>query len=479
MTSISSSSLDTAPAPQACDLLITHIEWLVTVDTKRHIFTDGCLAISNGKFIDVGKTDTLLRKWKSAQTISAKGRVVTPGLIDNHLHASFQLSRGLADEANAQQFLYEHMYPYEAANTQEDVRVSSTFAALELLRHGVTCFTDPGNYHPDATIQGVMSTGMRLVAACSCFDKTKSVMGILPPSMIESTGACLDKTEELFGRYLGKYNGKLTLSASFRGMNNASDELITGLKDIANKHQVKLQTHACFSYQTHDASVSGTGMAEIERLEALGVLDENMILVHSGWLEPHELALLVKRKPTLVCSPSSSLHNGYGYMAAGKHPELMAMGVNVSLGSDHASSGVVDMVQEMRMAACMYKEVRMNPRVMPPEHALEMATLNGAKGVGLQEHLGSIEVGKQADFVLFDATLPEWQPLYNPVSNLVYSATGNTVKDVFIAGEQVLKDGELVKIDHHALMLEVQESAKRISSRLDMKKLNKLLWPVL
>ena len=214
--------------------------------------------------------------------------------------------------------------------------------------------------------------------------------------------------------------------------------------------------------------MSGTGKAEIERLESLGVLDENMILVHSGWLEPQELALLVKRKPTLVCSPSSSLHNGYGYMAAGKHPELMAMGVNVSLGSDHASSGVVDMVQEMRMAACMYKEVRMNPRVMPPEHAVEMATLNGAKGVGLQDHIGSIEVGKQADFVLFDATLPEWQPLYNPVSNLVYSATGNTVKDVFIAGEQVLKNGELTQINHQSLMLQVQEAAKRISSRLDL-----------
>ena len=172
------------------------------------------------------------------------------------------------------------------------------------------------------------------------------------------------------------------------------------------------------------------------------------------------------------------MHNGYGYMAAGKHPELMAMGVNVSLGSDHASSGVVDMVQEMRMAACLYKEVRMNPRVMPPEHAIEMATLNGAKGVGLQDRIGSIEVGKEADFVVFDATQPEWQPLYNPVSNLVYSATGNSVKDVFIAGEQVLKDGKLTRIDHDALMQQVGESAQRIAARLDMKKLLKGYWPV-
>ena len=473
------SATSTAPGqPLSCDLLVTHIDWLITVDPQRRIIRDAALAVKDGLFVAVGKTADLSGQWQANQTIAGHGRVVIPGMIDNHLHASFQLSRGLADEANAQQFLFEHMYPYEAANTREDVAVSSAFAALELMRHGVTCFTDPGNYHPDATIASVLSTGMRLVAACSCFDKTKSVMGLLPASMIESTGACLEKTEALFERYLGQHHGRLTMSASFRGMNNASDELITGLKDLANKHRVKLQTHACFSYQTHDASVSATGKAEIERLESLGVLDENMILVHSGWLEPQELALLVKRKPTLVCSPSSSLHNGYGYMAAGKHPELMAMGVNVSLGSDHASSGVVDMVQEMRMAACMYKEVRMNPRVMPPEHAIEMATLNGAKGVGLQDRIGSIEVGKEADFVVFDATQPEWQPLYNPVSNLVYSATGSSVKDVFIAGEQVLKDGKLTRIDHDALMQQVGEAGQRIAARLDMKKLLKGLWPV-
>ena len=473
------SATSTAPGqPLSCDLLVTHIDWLITVDPQRRIIRDAALAVKDGLFVAVGKTADLMGQWQASQTIAGHGRVVIPGMIDNHLHASFQLSRGLADEANAQQFLFEHMYPYEAANTREDVAVSSAFAALELMRHGVTCFTDPGNYHPDATIASVLSTGMRLVAACSCFDKTKSVMGLLPASMIESTGACLEKTEALFERYLGQHHGRLTMSASFRGMNNASDELITGLKDLANKHRVKLQTHACFSYQTHDASVSATGKAEIERLESLGVLDENMILVHSGWLEPQELALLVKRKPTLVCSPSSSVHNGYGYMAAGKHPELMAMGVNVSLGSDHASSGVVDMVQEMRMAACLYKEVRMNPRVMPPEHAIEMATLNGAKGVGLQDRIGSIEVGKEADFVVFDATQPEWQPLYNPVSNLVYSATGSSVKDVFIAGEQVLKDGKLTRIDHDALMQQVGEAGQRIAARLDMKKLLKGLWPV-
>jgi 5-methylthioadenosine/S-adenosylhomocysteine deaminase len=465
-------------APAQADLVVRRIDWLVSLDAGRRVVRDGALAVKDGRFVAVGKTADIDRAWRADTTVDAAGMVATPGFVDNHLHASFQLARGLADEANAQSFLFERMYPYEAANTEEDVFASSAFAALELMRHGVTCFIDPGNYHPDATVRAVMATGMRMNVAASCFDQTKSVMGLLPPSMIESTEKCLEKTTALFERYAGRHGGRLGVSASFRGLNNASDRLITGLKEIADRHSSFIQTHACFSYSTHDSSVSQHGKPEIERLEALGVLDERTLLVHSGWLEPHELALLARRKPTLVCSPSSSMHNGYGYFTVGLHPELMALGVNVSLGSDHASTGVVDIVQEMRLCAFGYKESRINPRVMPPEHALEMATLNGAKGAGLADRIGAIEAGKEADFVLFDATAPEWQPLYNPVSNLVYSATGNTVRHVYIGGEQTLKDGRLVKVDHDEVLRQVAKAAARIAGRLDMKKIVKLLWPV-
>ncbi len=138
-------------------------------------------------------------------------------------------------------------------------------------------------------------------------------------------------------RYAKSGNPRLGASASFRGLNNASDELIVGLDKLARKYGTLLQTHACFSYSTHDSSVARTGMAEIERLESLGVIDERMLIVHSGWLEPEEVAILARRKPSLVCAPSSSLHNGYGNFLFGKLPELLALGVNVAIGSDHAS----------------------------------------------------------------------------------------------------------------------------------------------
>lgn len=460
------------------DLVVRHIDWLITVDASRRILRDAALAVKDGVFAAVGKSDAIEREWPAAAYVDGSRTVVTPGLIDNHLHSSFALARGLADEANAQSFLFEHMYPYEVATGAEDVYVAATLAAVEQLRHGVTCFVEPGNYDPDATVRAVMAAGMRMVLAVSCFDRNKSVTGLMPARMIETREQCVEKTERLFETYPGKYAGRLTVSASFRGMNNTSDELILALKAIAEKHDALLQTHACYSYFTRDSSIVQFGKPEIERLEALGVLDSSMLLLHSGWFEPHEIEILARRKPTLVCCPSSSLHNGYGNLAVGMHPELAALGLNVSLGTDHASSGSVDLVQEMRNCACGYKEIRMNPRLMPPEQVVEMATINGARGAGLEAMLGSIEVGKAADFVAFDATAPEWQPLYNPVSNLVYSATGSTVKDVFVGGAQVVRDGRMTLVDEAALYREVQAAAERIAGRLDMKKMSKLRWPV-
>lgn len=463
---------------QKADLLVTDIDWLLTVDDRRRIIRDAAVAIVGGRFAAIGKSDAIGREWSADRTISGRNRVATPGFIDNHLHSSFHLSRGLADEANAQSFLFDHMYPYEGAMSRDDVHVSARLATLELLRHGVTCFVDPGNYHPDATVAAVLETGIRVVIARSSFDRTKSVMGLLPESMIESTQQCLDTTEALLERYGDAHDGRVRASASFRGLNNSSDELIVGLKRLADRHGCGLQTHACFSYSTHDGCLASFGKPEIERLDALGVLDERMLLVHSGWLEPHEVALIAKRRPTLVAAPSSSMHNGYGNFVMGKLPELLALGVNVSIGSDHASSGIADMAQEMRLLAGGYKEVRINPRVMPPETVLEMATRNGAIGIGLGDELGSVEVGKRADLVLFDTRRPEWQPLYNPVSNLVYAATGDSIVDVFVGGEPVVRDGRLVRLDEDEIFRQVEETAQRIAGRVDLKRIVKLLWPV-
>jgi 5-methylthioadenosine/S-adenosylhomocysteine deaminase len=467
---------------QSVDLLIHDIDWLITVDSGRRIIRDAAIAVDRGKIVAIEKSAEISKRFSGRQTVDGRRTVATPGFIDCHLHSSFQLSRGLADEANAQSFLFDRMYPYEAALEGDDVRISATLAAAELLKHGVTCFIDPGNYHPESSVEGIMATGIRAIVSRSSFDLTKSVLGILPERMIESTDVALERAEAVLARYARpggtSGNPRLGASASFRGLNNASDELILGLDKLARTFGTLLQTHACFSYSTHDSSVARTGLAEIERLEALGVIDERMLIVHSGWLEPQELAILAERKPSLVCAPSSSLHNGYGNFLFGKLPELIALGVNVAIGSDHASSGIVDMPQEVRLACCCYKETRINPRVMPPETGLEMATRNGAKAALMADRIGSIEVGKEADIVLFDTNRPEWQPLINPVSNLVYSATGDSVCDVFVAGEHVVAGGRLTRIDEEKLYAEIPVAVARFGKHLKFDQMVQLRWPV-
>ena len=462
----------------AADRLILNIDWLITVDGERRIIRDAGIAIAGGKFRAVGKSAEISKSWTSRETLDARGTVGVPGFIDSHLHSSFQLSRGLADEVGTRAFLFEHMFPYEGVMSEEDVYVSSLFAAMELLRHGVTCFIEPGNYHPTATGRAVLDTGMRAVLGRSAFDLTKAVLGILPEAMIEKTEQALDRTRELIQSVREQNNPRLKVSVSFRGLSNSTDKLIQGCRELADKYGCILQTHACFNYSTHDDCVANFGTPEIERLEKLGVLDERTLLAHSGWLEPAELEILRRRRPNLVSLPSSSLHNGYGNLSRGRLPELMEMGINVGIGSDHASSGITDIVQEMLLFAGTYKEIHMNPRVVPPEHVVEMATINGAKCAGLSDQLGSVEVGKEADLVLFDTSFPEWQPLYNPVSNLVYSATGNSVSEVFVSGDHIVRKGHLTKFDEAEIFKLLHETVTRMGRKLDVNRLVHLRWPV-
>src|SRR5215467_11718932 len=167
------------------------------MDAGRRIIRDAGIAVDGGKIVAVGKSDDITARYAAKRSIDGRATVATPGFVDCHLHSSFQLSRGLADEANAQSFLFDRMYPYEAAMEAEDVRVSALHACAELLRHGVTCFIDPGNYHPEASVAAAEATGIRMLVSRSSFDLTKSVMGILPERMIEDTKVCLKRAEEV------------------------------------------------------------------------------------------------------------------------------------------------------------------------------------------------------------------------------------------------------------------------------------------
>jgi 5-methylthioadenosine/S-adenosylhomocysteine deaminase len=350
---------------------------------------------------------------------------------------------------------------------------------LELVRNGVTTFIDAGNYEPHLTAEVAGAAGMRCVVARSSFDVTRSAMGVLPPRFIETTDEALERAETVVRKLHGTWDGRVQAWFQFRGLNNSSDRLIVELKRLADRYRVGVQTHACFARDTREASERQHGVTEIERLERLGVLGPNVLLVHVGWATGQELELLRTHDVKVVAAPSSSLHNAYGNIVHGHIPELLESGVAAGLGSDHASSGIVDLCQEMLLLAGAYKEAREDAAVLAPELVLEMATVHGARCALWPDDVGALEVGRKADFVLFDTVRPEWQPLYNPVANLVYSATGKSVDTVVVDGQILVEGGRVLTLDEAAILAEARERAPGILARTALSTLAAPRWPVL
>lgn len=461
------------------DILLKNADWLITMNQERTIIQDGALAIRQDRIVEVGKSGDLANKYEASQEMDCTDNVVLPGMIDAHLHSAFQMSRGLADEVGEQAFLFERMYPYEGCMDGEDTYWSATLCALELLKHGVTCFIDPGNYEIDQTAKAVEKAGMRCALSKSSLDVAKSSLGALPEKFIETTDQALERSEALVERWHNKADGRIKVFFSFRGLNNSTDRLITGMKSLADKYNTGIQTHCAFAQKTRDASLAQHGLTEVDRLAKLGVLDANLVLSHVGWLSAKELNLLKEQSVKAVACPSSSVHNGYGNLLMGTIPLLLEMGVPVGIGSDHASSGIVDLCQEMRLVGTALKEIRLDPKIMPPERVLEMATVNGAKCALWEDEIGSLEPGKKADITVFDTRRPEWQPLYaNPLVNLVYSATGSSVDTVLVDGKVLVEGGRALSIDEEEVYGQVKRLTKGILQKTGLLEKIRPKWPI-
>ena len=462
------------------DIFIRNADWLITVDQERRIITDGAIAIEGDRITAIGKTEEIEQQFTSAEKIiNAQSRVILPGLVESHIHTAFQLSRGLADEVNAQKFLFERMYPFEGLLDEEESYWSAMLCILELLGNGVTTFIDAGNYHPDQTARAAGEIGLRCIVAKSSLDIVKSEFGGLPETFLETTDEAVERAERVVCEWNGKYDGRIRGWFQFRGIPNSTDELITRLKELADHYGTGVQTHACFSVQTRESCKTQFGFPEIERLGRLGVLGPNLLLVHCGWVSPQEVGLMKEHDVKIVAAPSSSLHNGYGCILMGKVPEYLEMGLAVGLGSDHASSGIVDLVQEMMLVTGVYKETRLNTSVLPPERVIEMATINGARCALWEEEIGSLEVGKKADVTIFDTRMPQWQPLYNPVSNLVYSATGASVDTVICNGKILLEGGQHLTLDEQSIYKEVTRLMPGILKKTQLEEKIRPQWPII
>ena len=430
---------------------------IITVDAGRRILTDGSVLIDGAEIVQVGPARDVRPPRVPDRVIDARRMVVTPGFVDTHVHLSEHLNRGLLlDDIPVDRYLPDWLIPLYSVMTPEDEVHAALLAGIEMIRTGTTTFCEAGTlFEPAAVAAAVERLGMRAILGRWTWDLESG-----PDRMRQSTREALCANEAMLEQVNGNRGGSgglVTAWPLLLGFGTCSEELIRGAKALADRHGVgwgmmHLASHP--SRKTRDRLPLAT-------LDGWGVLGPNAKLSHMVYLDDADSRLLARRGVKISHCPTAGLKHTKGLAAHARVPEMIARGVCVSLGGDSGNgSNHFDMLRMMYLVATIYKDARLDVTVMPPETVLEMATIRGAESLLMERRIGSLEPGKRADLVLYDRDQPEWRPLLNPLNNLVYAATGSSVRSVMIDGRLVLDDGRITTVDERAIYERVEVLAR-------------------
>ena len=436
----------------------------ITVDSERRVIRDAGIAVQGENIAFVGKAKEVSERYQGKLTLDCTDKVVIPGLINGHIHYSHHLSKGLIPDTLGPviqaNFTHSKVSPYL---TEEDEIWGAQAILLETLKTGTTTFLEPGSFHPFATIQsGIQDIGIKGMMGRRASD----LVSVGHTAMHEST----DKILELQEKLLKEFSGERLIRpcVTIVGMGRFTDRLVIESKKIADRYGVLLNMHEAAWLDLVNERRIKTGYRPVEYLEKLGVLDKNVVLAHMLYVTQKEVDILAKRGTKVVWCPSASLRTAYS-LQFGRYPEMLEAGIPVALGSDGSDcSNYHDMVRVMNLAAVLYKGLRCDPEIMGAEQALEMGTINGAMSLGLENEIGSLEAGKKADIVIFDATRADWRPLFNEVQNLIHSANGHSVESVIINGRMVVEKGKVLTVDEEEILAGLRQREEDLKARLEV-----------
>jgi 5-methylthioadenosine/S-adenosylhomocysteine deaminase len=439
---------------RAASLKIENARYVLTLDAERRIVRDASIVVRDGRITHVEKSEKLADV-QAERVIDASGGVVTPAFVNGHIHISYAHAvRGLfADDFVGRERLRE-VFRLQSAMTEEEEYWTSLLAVIELMRSGTVTFVDPGSTkHLDACMQVYADSGCRVITGTTVIDTESDLQ--LPRFAADEA---LKRTRAFIEAYDGRLDGRVRAWAMPFSTDTCSAELLVGAKRLADERATGITIH-------HNSGAA-TGQARAtEYLSSIGALGPNVLLAHATGIDEAEVEVIARSGATVVICPSTAMKEGSG-LGQRKLPELLARGVAVALGTDSAnSSNYLDGVRMMNAAALGFKDGRTDARVLSAEQALEMATLTGARALGLDTDIGSIEVGKKADLLVFDTRRAEWSALLDPVNNLVYSADGRSVRTVVADGRVVIEDGRAVFADEAHVANRVQELGEALLAR--------------
>ena len=431
---------------------LLHARWVIPVDNKNRYLEHHAIAIHEDKIIDILPTEQANNKYHAEANRRYDQHALIPGLINSHTHAAMSLFRGLADDLNLMDWLENHIWPAEAEHVNEAfVHTGTELAIAEMIRSGTTCFNDM-YFFPDITARVAADTGIRASVGLILID--------FPTVWANNSEEYIDKGLAVFDHY--KDHKLIKTAFAPHAPYTVSDEPLKHIRTLADELDLGVHIHVHETAFEVSEAEKNNGQRPLARLNKLGLLTPSLQAVHMTQLLDDEIALLATSGSHVIHCPKSNMK-----LASGICPvnQLLNAGVNVALGTDSSSSNnTLDMFGEMQMAALLAKVNTMDATAIPAEQVLKMATINGARALGMEEMIGSLEVGKFADIVAVNFDTIETIPVYDPISHLVYCSSRDHVSDVWIAGKQRLTDYVLNTIDESRLKQDCIKLSRAINN---------------
>jgi len=427
-------------------ILIKNAEWVVTQNPKRDILKNKSIYIKGNEIVEIGNPKT-----KADVVIDGKNKLVMPGLINTHTHLGMTILRGYLDDMELHEWL-KKSWAVESKLTKEDVYYSSLIGCIEMIKNGITIFNDM-YYFGDSVLRAVDESGMRGMFSQAILDTP-----VLEFKNVDESFKVLNKLEKKWRK-----NERTLLSIGPHAIYTCSKETLLKTKEFADKNNLLIHTHLSETEKEVNDCYKKTGKGTAEYLDSIGFLSKNVIAAHCCWLVEEETKLLKKHDVKVSHCPVSNLKTTAGIAPV---PEMLRYGLCVSLGTDSAASNnSLDLFQEMKFAALLHKNNTDNPTVVPAQQALDLATVNGARTLGLEKKIGSLEAGKKADVIILDIKKANMMPIVSKqsvVSHLVYSVTGKDVETVIVDGKIIMRDRKVLTLDEE----KVYDKTNKIISEL-------------
>jgi 5-methylthioadenosine/S-adenosylhomocysteine deaminase len=417
---------------------IVHAKWLITCEPNQKTLEDHALIIKDGIIKDILPSKQAAEKYNSSDTQQFSTHVVMPGFVNSHTHIPMNLFRGLADDLALMDWLNHHIWPAEKTWVgKEFVYDASMLAIAEMIRGGTTCFNDM-YFFLQETAEVAILAGVRAHIGIT-------VIGF-PTAWAKTSDEYIAKGLEFYSQY--KNHERITATFAPHAIYTETEDNLIKIRDLAEAHNLKINMHIQESADEINQSIAQTQLRPLRRLQNINMISPRLIAVHMVQINDEDLEILAAGKPNIVHCPESNMKLASGICPVQKFKDI---GLNVALGTDGAASNNdLDMIGEMHSATMLAKVANHDPLALPAQEVLTMATLNGAKALGIDHLTGSLKIGKAADFIAINLDEIETQPIYHPES-FIYSASRNQVTDVWVAGRQLMKNRQLLTLDEKAI----------------------------